>query len=97
MDNLRGNKFIRQIGAGEYTPTSNVIQLNQDDYPTDLLTIPEVQKKYGLRYSFVYKWVMLEKELTAYDKGGIAVSEKELLEFLKKRSKKWQQTGNRGE
>ena len=76
---------------------SNVIQFNQNEYPNDLLTISEIKKKYGVSYGFVYKWAIIKKELTAYDKAGIAVSEKELLEFLNKRSKKWQQPRKGGE
>ena len=76
---------------------SNVIQFNQNEYPNDLLTISEIKKKYGLSYGFVYKWAIIKKVLTVYDKAGIAVSEKELLEFLNKRSKKWQQPRKGGE
>ena len=96
MKKVNGYRF-GQVEVDKYAPTSNVIQLNPHEYPKDLLTIPEVKEKYGLGYSFVYKWVMLKKELTAYDKAGIAVSEKELLEFLKNRSKKWQQPRKCGE
>lgn len=76
---------------------SNIIKFNQNEYPNDLLTIAEVKEKYGLGYSFVYKWTIVKKVLTAYDKAGIAVSEKELLEFLNNRSKRWQQPRKGGE
>lgn len=76
---------------------SNIIKFNQNEYPKDLLTIAEVKDKYGLGYSFVYKWSVTKKVLSVYDKAGIAVSEKELLEFLKNRSKKWQQPRKHGE
>jgi len=76
---------------------SNVIKFNQNEYPNDLLTISEIKKKYGVSYGFVYKWAIIKKVLTAYDKAGIAISEKELIEFLTKRSKKWQQPRKGGE
>ncbi len=76
---------------------SNIIKFNKNEYPNDLLTFAEVKEKYGLGYSFVYKWAMIKKELTAYDKAGIAVSEKELLEFLQNRTKKWRMPRKHGE
>jgi len=76
---------------------SNVIKFNQNEYPNDLLTISEVKKKYGVSYGFVYKWAVIKKVITVYDKAGIAISEKELIEFLTKRSKKWQQPRKGGE
>ena len=69
---------------------SNVIQFNQNEYPKDLLTFAEVKEKYGYKYEFMYKWTRIKKALKAYDKAGIAVSEKELLEFIDRRCKKWQ-------
>ena len=71
---------------------NNIIKFNQD-VPNDLLTFREVMDKYGYKYNFLYKYTCLKQELTAYDKSGsIAVSEKELIEFRSRRSKKWQRT-----
>ena len=76
---------------------SNIIKFSQKENPKDLLTLAEVKEKYGLGYSFVYKWAMLKRKLTAYDKAGIAVSEKELIDFLENRSKKWRSPRKGGE
>ena len=42
-------------------------------------------------------WSVTKKVLSVYDKAGIAVSEKELLEFLQNRSKKWRMPRKHGE
>ena len=68
---------------------NNVISINKDR-PNDLMTFAEIKAKHGLKYDYLYKYTMIKKELTPYDKGGIAISEKELLSFLDKRSRKWQ-------
>ncbi len=76
---------------------NNIIKFNQNEYPKDLLSLSEAKDKYGFSYSFIYKWTIDKKVLTAYDKAGIAISEKELLEFLNNRSKRWQQPRKGGE
>ena len=68
---------------------NNVISINRD-MPNDLMLFSEIKEKYGLKYDFLYKWSIIKKEIKPYDKGGIAVSERDLLIFLDKRSKKWQ-------
>ena len=67
----------------------NIIKM-KNTTPMDLMTFAEVKAKYGYKYEFMYKWTRIKKELTAYDKAGIAVSEKELLEFIDRRRKRWQ-------
>lgn len=68
----------------------NVISFKRDVQPDDLMSFREIGEKYKLKYGFLYKWSVLEKVLRTYDRGGIVISEKDLLNFLDKRGKKWQ-------
>ena len=69
---------------------NNVIQMNRDIIPEDLMSFRQITDKYGLKYGFLYKWSVLMKALRTYDRGGIVISEKDLLNFLDKRGRKWQ-------
>lgn len=69
---------------------NNVIQINRDMMPNDLMSFRQIGEKYGLKYGFLYKWSVLKKELRTYDRAGIVISEKDLLEFLDKRGRRWQ-------
>lgn len=71
---------------------SNVLSFTREvnAIPDDLMRFPEIIKKYNLKYGFLYKWAVLNKAIKTYDRGGIAISEKDLLEFLDERAKKWQ-------
>lgn len=69
---------------------NNVISFNRDSMPTDLMSFRQIMEKYGLKYGFLYKWSVLEKRLRTYDRGGIVISESDLLRFLDERGRKWQ-------
>lgn len=58
--------------------------------PDDLLTLKEVVNKYGIKYDFIYKWSCRLGVIPVYDKGGIAISEQDYLDFRENRRKKWQ-------
>ena len=68
----------------------NVIPINRDSMPNDLMSFREITEKYKLKYGFLYKWSVLEKAIRTYDRGGIVISEKDLLDFLDKRGRRWQ-------
>lgn len=70
---------------------NNVVSLHQrEKTPDDLLTLNEACRKYGYKYGYLYKYSVLEKELTCYGKRGFrAVSESELLEFMERKNAKW--------
>lgn len=66
---------------------NNVINLNGfNNRPSDLLKIKDFKAKYGLSYEYLYKWSVIKKEINVYSMGGIALSEKEVLEFENKRA-----------
>lgn len=71
----------------------NVVNLNQfkgeNSRPSDLLKIRDFKAKYGLNYEYLYKWAVIKKQIKVYSMGGIALSEKEVLEFEEKRALKW--------
>ena len=68
----------------------NVVNLEQfkngSSRPTDLLKIRDFKAKYGLNYEYLYKWAVIKKQIKVYSMGGIALSEKEVLEFENKRA-----------
>ena len=72
------------------TKMNNVINFNKGSIPNDLMSFREISEKYKLKYGFLYKWSVLEKAIRTYDRGGIVISENDLLEFLDRRGKKWQ-------
>lgn len=65
---------------------SNVINLNREnDIPNDLMSIRALCLKHGFKYGYLYKWSCLEDKITVYPRGGIKLSEKDVLEFEQKR------------
>lgn len=68
---------------------NNVVSFNRD-MPDDLMSFREIMDKYKLKYGFLYKWSVIMKQIRTYDRGGIVISEKDLLEFLDKRGRRWQ-------
>ena len=69
---------------------SNVVSLNIERKPNDLLTLKEASQKYDLSYQYLYKWCVLEKEIKCYLKRGRrAISESDLLRFIDERTRKW--------
>lgn len=57
--------------------------------PDDLMTLKELGIKHGFKYGYLYKWSCREKQITVYDRGTLYLSEKEVLEFAKKRALKY--------
>ena len=70
---------------------AEIINLRENqNTPEDLLTLKEIMEKYGIKYDFIYKWSVRLGVIPVYDKGGIAISEQDYLDFREKRRKKWQ-------
>lgn len=71
----------------------NVINFNRETEalksPDDLMSFKELEIKYGLKYGFLYKWACLKRELNLYERGCLKLSEKEVLDFLYKRTMKY--------
>lgn len=67
---------------------NNVLNFNKfsDSRPSDLLKIKDFKAKYGLNYEYLYKWSVIKKQIRVYSMGGIALSEKEVLEFEQKKA-----------
>ena len=71
---------------------SNVLSFynREDSRPSDLMSFREIMEKYKLKYGFLYKWAVTMKKIPVYDRGGIVISEADLLCFLEMRGRKWQ-------
>lgn len=69
---------------------NNVVSLRQRDIPDDLMTFKEIGRKYGYKYSFLYKWSVLENVIPIYDvRGHRGIRESDLLKFMDMRTRKW--------
>ena len=72
--------------------TNNVVELkslSQVNFPNDLMTFKELEKKHGFKYSYLYKWACLEREIQVYNRGSLKLSEAEVLNFVEKRVRKY--------
>ena len=56
--------------------------------PTDTMSIMELCKKYGFKYSYLYKWSVLKGVIPIYLAGGIKLSEQDVLTFEDSRRNK---------
>lgn len=71
---------------------NNVININrnrEDIIPEDLMTFKALGIKHNLKYGFLYKWACMKNEIHIYDRGTLMLSEKEVIEFVEKRAKKY--------
>lgn len=58
--------------------------------PNDLMTIREIEAKHGFKYSYLYKHARLG-DITIYPRGVFKLSEREVLNFVERKTKnKWQ-------
>ena len=76
---------------------SNVVELKPREIPSDLMSIPELQRVHGFTYSYLYKWSVGAKKrgLTGIEphfrRGNWELSESEVLKSDEERGKrKWQ-------
>lgn len=72
----------------------NVVYFNKKtERPNDLISIKEFCKKHkNYKYSTVYKWSVLKKEIKPYWTGQVCVSEAETINFFDNKGKlKWQE------
>ena len=60
---------------------NNVINLVKDR-PDDLMTFQEVERKYKIKYCTLYKYTRQVPEIPVYTKGGLRVSEKDIINWL---------------
>ncbi len=64
---------------------NNVVELkslSQINFPTDLMTFQEIESKYKIKYATLYKYTKLLKQIPVYTKGGLRVSEKDIIMWL---------------
>lgn len=63
---------------------NNVINYNKSklELPKDLLTFKEVQEKYNIKYHTLYKYTRTLNEIPFYAKGGLKVSELDIIHWL---------------
>lgn len=59
---------------------------DENNRPKDLLKIKDFEAKHGLKYDYLYKWAVSKKQIQVYSMGGIALSEKEVLDFEKRKA-----------
>lgn len=64
----------------------NVINLKTSkiDFPNDLMTFKEVYEKYKIKYCTLYKYTRQLPEIPVFTRGGLKVSEKDVIEWLNK-------------
>ena len=60
---------------------NNVINLNREIIPNDLMTFKELESKHGYKYGYLYKWACLKKQIPLYYNGQLRISEKDVLNF----------------
>lgn len=58
----------------------NVIRMNT--VPNDLMTFGEVEEKYKIKYHTLYKYTKQICEIPVYTRGGLRVSERDIVEWL---------------
>lgn len=70
---------------------NNVITFNRDikEEPTDLMSLKELIDKHGYKYGYLYKWSCLEGKIKTYHRGGLRLSEQEVLDFSRQREAKY--------
>lgn len=63
---------------------NNVINLNKSkiEIPNDLMTFKEIELKYKIKYDTLYKYTKRIKEIPVYTKGGLKVSERDIISWL---------------
>ena len=68
---------------------NNVINLKEEEKkrPGDLMTFRELEVKHGYKYGFLYKWACLECQIPLHSTAPLKVSERDVLEFDKRRVK----------
>lgn len=59
----------------------NIVEFNQV-FPNDLMTFQEVESKYKIKYATLYKYTKLLNEIPVYTRGGLKVSERDLIKWL---------------
>lgn len=61
---------------------NNVIKLNRENVPQDLIRFKDVFKKYGIKYSTLYKYTRILKKIPFYTNGGLKVRETDLQNWI---------------
>lgn len=63
---------------------NNVINFEKSkiDFPKDLMTFSEVESKYKIKYCTLYKYTRQVPEIPVYTKGGLKVSERDIINWL---------------
>ena len=56
--------------------------------PQDLMSIKELCLKHGYNYDYLYKWAILKRVITVYERGSWKLSESEVLEFSRQQAEK---------
>ena len=61
---------------------TNIINFTREEIPSDLMTFDEVEKKYRIKYHTLYKYTCREKEIPYIKRGGLRVSERDIIAWL---------------
>lgn len=63
---------------------NNVINFNNSkiEIPNDLMTFKEIGLKYKIKYPTLYKYTKILKEIPVYTRGGLKVSENDVVKWL---------------
>ena len=60
----------------------NLMNREQSSVPDDLMTFKEIESKYKIKYQTLYKYTKTLKEIPVYTRGGLRVSERDVIEWL---------------
>ena len=66
--------------------SDNIIPFKQTGIPDDLMTFNELIEKHGFKYAYLYKHSCRTGEITVYPRGTLKLSEKEVLEFERRKA-----------
>lgn len=67
---------------------TNVISINREVIPSDLMTLRELEAKHGFTYQFLYKHARLGSFPIHY-RGVLKASERDVLNFVERKAQKY--------
>lgn len=64
----------------------NLQRCTTQEDPQDLMSIRELCLKHGYNYDYLYKWSILKRAISVYERGTWKLSENEVLEFSRQQA-----------
>lgn len=76
------HEVILKNGGKMKNNVINLMNREQSSVPDDLMTFKEIESKYKIKYQTLYKYTKTLKEIPVYTRGGLRVSERDVIEWL---------------